>query len=187
MNEELTVAIEELRQRPSGKSWFIPVRLDECDIPDRKIGGDEKLTDLQRVDLFPDWDSGVRRILQAMGEWEPHVLSAKPQPTERPVEEATWLKGALGAFDAESEFAKERWLFHLERAELTERMAVRIEGNTHYDTADRLERLGALVEIPDLVERSPTSRHRSFRFFEITNKGRILLEVLRAKRKSTLA
>src|SRR5947207_13989157 len=29
MNEELTIAIEELRQRPTNQSWFIPVLLDK--------------------------------------------------------------------------------------------------------------------------------------------------------------
>lgn len=72
MNEELTLMIEELRQRPIDKSWFIPVRLDDCVIPDRPIGGGEYLHDLQRIDLFPDWDEGVRRIIAALR--PPHVL-----------------------------------------------------------------------------------------------------------------
>jgi hypothetical protein len=66
MNEELTLMIDELRQRPIDKSWFIPVRLDDCTIPDRSIGGGETLHDLQRIDLFPDWDEGVRRIVAAL-------------------------------------------------------------------------------------------------------------------------
>ena len=37
MNEELTIAIEELRQRPTDRVWFIPIRLDDCEIPDRDI------------------------------------------------------------------------------------------------------------------------------------------------------
>ena len=66
MNEELTLMIEELRQRPTDKSWFIPVRLDDCTITDRSIGAGETLHDLQRIDLFPDWDDGVRRIVKAL-------------------------------------------------------------------------------------------------------------------------
>src|SRR5437016_1303422 len=38
MNEELTLAIDELRQRPTDKAWFIPALLNESDIPDRNIG-----------------------------------------------------------------------------------------------------------------------------------------------------
>jgi len=63
MNEELTLAIEELRQRPTDQSWFIPVLLDDVAIPDRMIGGGEKLSDLQNVALFRDWTDGIRRIL----------------------------------------------------------------------------------------------------------------------------
>ena len=46
MNEELTIAIEELRQRPIDQAWFIPVKLNEREIPDLDIGGGETLRDL---------------------------------------------------------------------------------------------------------------------------------------------
>jgi hypothetical protein len=38
MNEELTLAVEELRQRPTDQAWFIPVLLDACQMPRRAIG-----------------------------------------------------------------------------------------------------------------------------------------------------
>lgn len=66
MNEELALAIDELRKRPYETSWFIPVRLADCIIPDREIGGGESLADLQWVDLFQDWDAGIRKILQCV-------------------------------------------------------------------------------------------------------------------------
>ena len=66
MNEELTIAIEELRQRPTNQIWFIPVKLNECEIPDRDIGGGETLRDLQHVNLYEDWDSCIRRILEVI-------------------------------------------------------------------------------------------------------------------------
>jgi hypothetical protein len=52
MNEELTLAIGEIRKRPTEAAWFIPVRLSECDLPKRTIGAGESLSDLQWVDLF---------------------------------------------------------------------------------------------------------------------------------------
>lgn len=67
MNEELTIAIEQLRLRPTGAVWLIPVRLNRCTIPDRDIGAGETLRSLQWVDLFDDWDSGVQRIAAAAG------------------------------------------------------------------------------------------------------------------------
>ena len=43
MNEELVEAIGVLRQRATDQSWFIPVKLNECEIPDRDIGAGETL------------------------------------------------------------------------------------------------------------------------------------------------
>ena len=63
MNEEITLAIEELRQRPSDQAWFIPVLLDDCEVPRRNIGAGEDLSDLQAVRLFQDWTDGISRIL----------------------------------------------------------------------------------------------------------------------------
>jgi hypothetical protein len=66
MNEELTLAIDEIRARPTSRAWFIPVRLDACDIPLRHIGGGETLRDLQSIDLFPDELAGRQRVVRAI-------------------------------------------------------------------------------------------------------------------------
>jgi len=66
MNEELTLAIEELRQRPTDKMWFIPVRLSQCQIPDRDIGAGETLRDVHCIDLESDWRGGITRIIEAV-------------------------------------------------------------------------------------------------------------------------
>lgn len=64
MNEELTLAIEELRKRSSKGRWFIPVILSKnCSIPDRRIGGGETLRDIQWVDLSHDWHKGIQDII----------------------------------------------------------------------------------------------------------------------------
>lgn len=49
MNEELEIAIEEIRLR-GNSPWFIPVRL-SGDIPDRAIGAGRSLRDIQFVDF----------------------------------------------------------------------------------------------------------------------------------------
>jgi len=67
MNEELTLAIERLRRLPHDRAWFIPVKLSECEIPDRSIGAGETLQDLQYVELYKNWDDGIKRILLAIG------------------------------------------------------------------------------------------------------------------------
>lgn len=66
MNEELTVAIDELRLRPSDISWFIPIRIAECAIPARAISATETLHSLQWLDLFSNWKGGVRRLADAI-------------------------------------------------------------------------------------------------------------------------
>jgi hypothetical protein len=71
MNEELTLAIEELRMRPADKAWFIPVLLNRCEVPDRNIGAGETLQSLQFVDLYENWDDGLKRILSVI-----HPISA---------------------------------------------------------------------------------------------------------------
>lgn len=55
-NEEFIMAMEQLRLRHSEDPWLISVRLDECEIPDRELGG-RTLASIQRVDLFGDgWE-----------------------------------------------------------------------------------------------------------------------------------
>jgi HEAT repeat protein len=66
MNEELVIAIDELRQRSTGREWFIPVLLNDCDIPDRDIGAGETLRSLQWVNLHADWDGGIKRIISVV-------------------------------------------------------------------------------------------------------------------------
>jgi hypothetical protein len=66
-NEELELAIGEMRMRPSGDPWLIPVRLSECEIPDRDIGAGRTLTSIQRADLFGDRaDEGAARLVAAI-------------------------------------------------------------------------------------------------------------------------
>lgn len=50
--EEIALAIDQLRQRRPGVSFFIPVRLDDCHIPDWDIGGGRTLGSIQQVDVF---------------------------------------------------------------------------------------------------------------------------------------
>lgn len=66
-NEELLLAIEQLRLRRPDDSWLIPVRFDDCDVPDRDIGGGRMLGSIQRVDLFGDnREMGLARLLAAV-------------------------------------------------------------------------------------------------------------------------
>lgn len=66
MNEELTIAIEELRQRPTDRVWFIPVKLDDCEIPDIDIGYGGTLKDIHAAVLYEKWDVGIQCILKSV-------------------------------------------------------------------------------------------------------------------------
>jgi ABC-type branched-subunit amino acid transport system substrate-binding protein len=66
-NEELTLAIEELRLRRPDQPWLIPVRFDACDIPDLEIGGGHTLESIHHVDVFgPDAIVGTVRLVTAV-------------------------------------------------------------------------------------------------------------------------
>lgn len=53
-NKELRLAIEQIQLRHPDEPWLIPVRFDDCDIPDLEIGGGQSLTSIHRSDLFGD-------------------------------------------------------------------------------------------------------------------------------------
>ena len=63
MNEELTIAIERLRQLHIDRVWFIPIKLNDCRLPDIDIGHGETLEDLNYVDLYKDWDNSIQRVV----------------------------------------------------------------------------------------------------------------------------
>ena len=69
-NEEVTIAIDELRKRPADRAWFIPICLSPGAVPRRPIGGGEYLTDLQWVDLHSDWEGGLARLLKVIAPHE---------------------------------------------------------------------------------------------------------------------
>jgi hypothetical protein len=66
-NEELALAIEQLRLRPSDESWIIPVRFDDCEIPDVDIGPGRSLASIQAADLFGDrFHQSAERLTRAI-------------------------------------------------------------------------------------------------------------------------
>jgi hypothetical protein len=62
MREELVLAIEELRQRPTDSGWFMPVVLDDVTLPDISIGAGRTLKDLH----FVRWQEPGAKALQAL-------------------------------------------------------------------------------------------------------------------------
>jgi hypothetical protein len=66
-NEELRLAIDQLRRRQPDDPWLIPVRFDECDVPDFELWTGRTLSSIHRADLFgPDRDIAGRRLVSAI-------------------------------------------------------------------------------------------------------------------------
>src|SRR5262252_11012675 len=78
MYEEIYTAIEILRQTPGDRTWFIPVRLATCEVPEFEIGAGLTLRDFQWVDLFPDWEPGVATLAGTIRDALTHVATPPP-------------------------------------------------------------------------------------------------------------
>jgi len=59
-HSELRYALTCASRVPLDEIFFIPVRLDGCSVPGRISKR------IQYVDLFPDWDAGVKRVIAVM-------------------------------------------------------------------------------------------------------------------------
>jgi len=77
MNEELTLAIEAIRQLPHGRTWFIPVLLSESDVPARDVGGGHTLLDFQWVPLYQNWEDGIKRIVSVINSDEKRAMKCR--------------------------------------------------------------------------------------------------------------
>lgn len=78
-NEELLWAIEELRKRPSNRAWFVPFVLEGGQVPDKKIGGGDRLTDIQYISVDAlGWQAALRKLLRALGVADPILESGEP-------------------------------------------------------------------------------------------------------------
>jgi hypothetical protein len=67
-NEELALAVEQMRLRRTDSSpWLIPVRFDDCVIPDYDLGGGRTLRSIQWIDLFGEHiDQGAARLTEVV-------------------------------------------------------------------------------------------------------------------------
>lgn len=65
------------QDKQPGANWIIPVRLDDCNVPDLKIGDNRNLSRIHRIDLFEseNWKAGVRQIVEVI--WRPGSRGGK--------------------------------------------------------------------------------------------------------------
>jgi TIR domain len=61
IQKEFKFALDVLDEFPEGEIFAIPARLDDCEIPYEKFRG------IERVDLFPNWEEGIHRLLRTFG------------------------------------------------------------------------------------------------------------------------
>lgn len=72
-NRELIIAIDELQQRGNKAGWYIAITLEECEVPDRDIGANARLSNFQRAHLHTDWEGELHKLLRAVGVAEPQL------------------------------------------------------------------------------------------------------------------
>jgi hypothetical protein len=100
---ELKKALEILEEFPANEIFMIPARLDGCTVTD------EKLLELNIVDLFPDWENGLAKILRVICPndlQDPEQPRLPPEPRPRMTPDDFLQPG--GAMDVESRFYIER-------------------------------------------------------------------------------
>ena len=123
MDEELDVAIDELRQYAGERGWFIPLRLNECVVPEKSMGDAGHLADFQWLDLYPDWDAGFAALLGVVADARrPRVKGGNNEvlDTEHAFEERmrraceAWAAGgrtAEGLLSGKAFFAAQCWVY----------------------------------------------------------------------------
>jgi hypothetical protein len=62
MHGELRLAIDRLRNMPKDRVWFIPIIVNETEIPSHSISDHEILSDIHAVKLYDNWDNGIKTI-----------------------------------------------------------------------------------------------------------------------------
>jgi hypothetical protein len=102
-NEELLLAVDQFRRRAHGQPWLIPVRFDDCDVPDLDLGAGRTLGSLQRADLFGDTRADhTARLVRTIGQ----ILGRNPDAAARGESAASGLRPYAGTKAAGEEPAR---------------------------------------------------------------------------------
>jgi hypothetical protein len=128
-NEEIVLAISEMRLRPPGQSWLIPVRFDDCEIPAWSIGGDQVLSDLHQADLFGDnCQRNADRLVEAIR----RILSpGSPSPAPKPTSAAPPANPASSAPAASSQ-AQSKYAINFDNTKGVQIGDGNVQHNTFY-------------------------------------------------------
>jgi hypothetical protein len=96
MHDELRVAAALLHGQPELRKWLIPLRLEPCEIPALPIGQGQTLRDIQRLDLFPDWDAAIHRLLQSFWQGAPAAAETAEPDTSSQIETVQTIEEIRG-------------------------------------------------------------------------------------------
>jgi hypothetical protein len=97
--DELLLAIDQLRLRSPDRPYLIPVRFDDCPIPDLEIGRGQTLRSLQRVDLFgKQREANAEKLLEGVQ----HILRPPPEDGQRHPRIAKQQAAIAAPVDADS-------------------------------------------------------------------------------------
>jgi TIR domain len=98
--DELLLAIDQLRLRSPARPYFLPVRFDDCPIPDWDIGAGRTLRSLQWVDLFgKQWQTNAERLVEGVQ----HILRPPPGDGRRHYRTAKQKSIAVAPLDTGSQ------------------------------------------------------------------------------------
>lgn len=124
-NEEIALATDEMRLRRPDQSWLIPVRFDDCQIPDFGIGGGRVLTDLQQADRFgSDERQNADRLVEAIRE------IIEPDPASPAATGGAGVKTVASATRRPGPSGQGRYVVNIDRAQ-----GVQIgDGNTQHNS-----------------------------------------------------
>jgi tetratricopeptide (TPR) repeat protein len=160
-NEELWLAAEQSRLRLPGRSWLIPVRFDDCAVPDLDLGGGRTLASLQRADLFGETRVGhTTRLIDAILEIlsrDPGVTTSAKETLNRRVAVAEAVAALREAVRLDPRYAYAHRRLgaalldqgHYNEAEAAEREAIRLDPHNafaHSRLGEALRLQGRLAE-----------------------------------------
>lgn len=92
-NEEITLAVEQIRARPPDEPWLIPVKFDDCCIPDWDIGGGRTLESIRSADLFGErCDEETERLIRSV-----RRILAHPGRRQRTAGVPAAMRATIGA------------------------------------------------------------------------------------------
>lgn len=123
MNEELSLAVEEFRQMPPGRTWLIPVRFDAGEVPEWDLGAGRVLSDLNYSDLFgPDHMANAARLVTTI-----HRLTGEKRPDAATALAAVEQATAADRTDLMKRLTKEMLLDPSRRIELDDLVSQEVQ------------------------------------------------------------